>query len=217
MEESNNARKASSALKGSVEGLMTSACTELSTAWSITNRSFKERILETEETSGLISKHLENISQEIMMLDDHIKLLKKALGDKQPPLKVAETRLALRTHRPNVEACDDAPHGSLVSEVVEINDSIAVLTQKLADAEEARVKLLKSQSELREDRRVKEASLRIDRGKCLSKRLRFPYNQRCSRKCVYKWCSSIAAATLARAADGLHLADTDLRQYDVAH
>ena len=216
MEDSNNARKASSALKGSVEGLLTSAVTELSTAWSISNRSFKERIMETEETSGLINKHLENITQEIAMLDDHIKLLKKALSDKQPPLKVAETRLAMRTHRPNIEACDDAPHGTLVGEVVEINDSIAILTQKLADAEEARVKLIKSQSELREDRRVKEASLRIDRGKCMSKRLRFPYNQRCSRKCGYKWCSNIANFTMARAADGLHLADTDLRQYNKA-
>ena len=66
MEDSNNARKASSALKGNVEGLMSSACTELSTAWSITNRSFKERIMETEETSGLISKHLDNIVQDMM-------------------------------------------------------------------------------------------------------------------------------------------------------
>ena len=145
MEDSNNARKASNTLKGSVEGLMSSACTELSTAWSISNRSFKERILETEETVNLLNKHLENITQEISMLDDHIKMLKKALSDKQPPLKVAETRLAMRTHRPNIEACDDAPHGTLISEVVEINDSIAILTQKLADAEEARIKLIKSQ------------------------------------------------------------------------
>ena len=216
MEESNNARKASSSLKGSVDGLMTSACTELSTAWAITNRSFKERILETEETTGTLNKHLDNIAQEISMLDDHIKLLKKAINDKQPPLKVAETRLSMRTHRPNIEACDDAPHGTLVSEVVEINDSIAILTQKLQAAEEARIKLIKSQSELREDRRVKEQSLRIDRGKCMGRRLRFPYNQRCSRKCTYKWCQNIANFTMARAADGLHLADTDLRQYNKA-
>ena len=217
VEDSNNARKSSESLKGSVEGLLSTACTELLTSWSMTNRSFKERILETEETAGLLSKHLENITSEIGLMDDHIKMLKKGLQDKQPPLKVAETRLAMRTHRPNVEACDDSPHGALISEVVEINDSVDLLTQKLKNAEEARVKLLKSQAELREDRRVKDASLRIDRGKCLSRRLRFPYNQRCSRKCCYKWCSSIAAATLARAADGLHLADTDLRQYDVAH
>ena len=44
--------------------------------------------METEETAGLIGKHLENVAQEISMLDDHIKLLKKALNEKQPPLKV---------------------------------------------------------------------------------------------------------------------------------
>jgi hypothetical protein len=33
---------------------------------------------------------------------------------------------------------------------------------------------------------LQENSLRIDRGKCMGSRLRFPYNQRCSRKCMYK-------------------------------
>ena len=70
---------------------------------------------------------------------------------------------------------------------------------------------------LRSELRVKENSLRIDRGKCLAQRLRFPYNQRCSRKCQYKWCQHIATYTMVRAADGLHLADTDLRQHDGGH
>ena len=212
IEDSNNARTSSSELRGNVDGLLSSACTELMTAWSVSNRSFKERVMETEETQGLLGKNLEATTQEIADLDDHIRMLKKALDEKRPPLKVAETRLALRTHRPNVEACDDSPQGKLVSEVVEINDSINILTQKFADAEGARAQLLKAQAELRQDLRVKESSLRIDRGKCLGQRLRFPYNQRCSRKCSYKWCSNIANFTMNRAADGLHLADTDLRQ-----
>lgn len=212
IEDSNNARTASSELRGNVDGLLSSACTELMTAWSVSNRSFKERVMETEETQGLLGKNLEATTQEIADLDDHIRMLKKALDEKRPPLKVAETRLALRTHRPNVEACDDSPQGKLVSEVVEINDSINILTERLADAEGARAQLLKAQAELRQDLRVKETSLRIDRGKCMGQRLRFPYNQRCSRKCSYKWCSNIANFTMNRAADGLHLADTDLRQ-----
>ena len=35
--------------------------------------------------------------------------------------------------------------------------------------------------------RVKETSLRIDSGKCLGQRLRFPYNQRCGRDCSFKY------------------------------
>ena len=212
LEDSSNARTASSDLRGNVEGLLSSACTELMTAWSVSNRSFKERVMETEETQGLLSTNLDATTQEIADLDDHIKMLKKALEDKRAPLKVAETRLSLRIHRPNLEARDDAPQGKLVAEVGEINDSINILSQKLADAEDARTQLIKAQAELREDLRVKDTSLRIDRGKCLGKRLRFPYNQRCSRKCSYKWCTNIANYTMNRAADGLHLADTDLRQ-----
>lgn len=39
-----------------------------------------------------------------------IESLKKALRDKDPPLKVAQTRLEERSHRPNVELCRDDPH-----------------------------------------------------------------------------------------------------------
>ena len=212
IEDSSTARTASVELRGNVNGLLSSACIELMTAWSVSNRCFKERVMETEEALGLLNTHLESTTQEVAELDEHIRILRKALDDKRPPLKVAETRLALRTHRPNVEACDDSPHGTLVTEVVEINDSINILSQKLADAEDARAQLLRAQKELREDIRVKEASLSIDRGKCMGQRMRFPYNQRCSRKCSYKWCSRLADYTMNKAADGLHLANTDLRQ-----
>ena len=70
-------------------------------------------------------------------------------------IQVAETRLALRTHRPNVEACDDAPQGQLVVEVGELQDSIAQLTAKLGEAEEARLQLVRAQTELRRDLSVK--------------------------------------------------------------
>jgi len=173
--------------------------------------------METEEAQGILNRNLEATSQEINELDDHIKMLEKALQAKRPPLKVAETRLAFRTHRPNIEACNDSPQNTLVTEVVEINDTITILTDKLADSQDARAQLLKARTALRQDIRVKENSLRIDRGKCMGQRLRFPYNQRCSRKCVYKWCQNIANFTMARATEGLHLADTDLRQHDAGH
>ena len=70
-------------LRGAVSGLLSSACTELMTAWSVCNRcqlhilpsvkidyfkitviewmlrSFKERIQETEEAHGLLNNHLQ--------------------------------------------------------------------------------------------------------------------------------------------------------------
>ena len=87
--------------------------------------------------------------------------------------------------------------------MVEINDSVAMLRKKLEEAEDARSVLLQARKSLRQDirfwskktlkivtkmmSRVKETSLRIDEGKCLGQRLRFPYNQRCGRDCSFKY------------------------------
>ena len=69
--------------------------------------------------------------QEIYDQEKHIEALKKALRDKGPPLKVAQTRLEARAHRPgealfglvphsfylpDVELCRDPPHLRLVEE-----------------------------------------------------------------------------------------------------
>ena len=43
--------------------------------------------------------------------------LRKALRDKEAPLKVAQTRLEARSHRPDVELCRDPPYHRLVQEV----------------------------------------------------------------------------------------------------
>lgn len=48
--------------------------------------------------------------QEIFQTEMLIESLKKALRDKDCPLKVAQTRLEERTRRPNVELCRDNPH-----------------------------------------------------------------------------------------------------------
>jgi hypothetical protein len=51
------------------------------------------------------------VMQEIFDMEKNIELLKKAIYDKESPLKVAHTRLQGRTMRPNVESCDDNPNG----------------------------------------------------------------------------------------------------------
>ena len=46
-------------------------------------------------------------------------------------MKVAQTRLEARTHRPEKEACRDAPYHGLVAEVKELNNSIRQLNGKV--------------------------------------------------------------------------------------
>lgn len=47
--------------------------------------------------------------QEIYQTEMLIDTLKRAIRDKENPLKVAQTRLEERTRRPNVELCRDNP------------------------------------------------------------------------------------------------------------
>lgn len=46
--------------------------------------------------------------REITDQEHNIAMLKQAIKDKEAPLKVAQTRLYQRSHRPNVELCRDA-------------------------------------------------------------------------------------------------------------
>jgi len=53
--------------------------------------------------------------------EKHIQQLKKAIRDKEAPLKVSQTRLEARTHRPDVELCRDPPYHRLVSHFINKN------------------------------------------------------------------------------------------------
>ena len=46
-------------------------------------------------------------NNEIRDMDRMIEMLRKAISDKEGPLKVAQTRLEERTRRLNVELCND--------------------------------------------------------------------------------------------------------------
>ena len=72
---------------------MASSCKELMEAWSLTNKNLSERIGETERAKKLSMENLETTVQDLTNMDYNIKLLKKALEDKNPSKMVAESRL----------------------------------------------------------------------------------------------------------------------------
>ena len=100
-----------------VDGLITHCANEMWSHWNNTNMSFQQRVTETNDTHNKLQSHLSKTMQELYDQEKHIEALKKALRDKGPPLKVAQTRLEARTHRPDVELCKDPPHHRLVDEV----------------------------------------------------------------------------------------------------
>ena len=50
---------------------------------------------------------LQQVCDEIARTEGNIRDLKKAIKDKENPMKVAQTRLHTREYRPNVELCRD--------------------------------------------------------------------------------------------------------------
>lgn len=61
---------------------------------------------------------------EISSQEKNIETLKKAIADKEGPIKVAQTRLGTRRERPNVELCRDSVQYRLISEVQEITTNV---------------------------------------------------------------------------------------------
>lgn len=103
-------------------------------------------------------------------MEANIAALKKAIADKEAPMKVAQTRLENRTFRPNVELCRDRVQYRLIDEVIEIDVNVDRLHEKLADAEASLKGLIRKQLSLEEDIEVKANSLFIDRDQCMELR-----------------------------------------------
>ena len=96
-------------------------------------------------------------------MEDNIASLQQSIADKEPPLKVAQTRLDGRTQRPNVELCRDRVQYRLVGEVGEITFNIERLKEMLAESEFSLKGLRRTQLTLEDDIEVKVRSLFIDK------------------------------------------------------
>lgn len=174
IQSSQSARTSSQRLRGDVENLITNCANEMWSHWNNTNMSFQQRITETTDAHNKLQSHLSKNMQEIYDQEKHVEGLKQAIRAKGPPLKVSQTRLEARTHRPDVELCRDPPHHRLVEEVGTIQESIDLLNRKLNEAEQSHQDLLMNKSRLEHDLKIKSNSLFIDREKCLAIRKSFP-------------------------------------------
>jgi Tektin family len=56
---------------------------------------------------AILQNFSKQVLQEIFDMEKNIELLKTSIREKEAPMQVAQTRLAVRTQRPSVEACRD--------------------------------------------------------------------------------------------------------------
>ena len=108
-------------------------------------------------------------------MERHIERIKGNIAAKDPPLRVAQTRLKKRTLRPEVENCADEVYHYLVEEVKEISKFIRLLETKNEEAKATHRELLKNVEKMENDLKTKKNSLLIDQQKCMSIRRNFPF------------------------------------------
>ncbi|XP_072339265.1 tektin-3 [Scyliorhinus torazame] len=175
---SQSERAASTQLRYDIENLLNSTSSEMWNQFNTLNVSFTNRISEIAEAKNKLQTHLAKTLQVIFQTELTIESIKRAIRDKEAPLKVAQTRLDERTRRPNVELCRDAVQILLVNEVRELDNTIQTLQQRLKDAEDTLQMLVHTKSTLEYDLSVKANSLFIDQEKCMGMRKGFPSTPR---------------------------------------
>lgn len=178
IQRSQSERAASKDVRDRIEQLLNKCATAMVNQWNTVNTAFTDRMKEYMDAKHKLQNHLSKVLQEVFDMEKNIELIKKCVQDKEAPMQVAQTRLATRTRRPNVEGCRDPVQHRLVDEVYEINETVDSLKGKLREAENALQHLLRTKSSLEQDLSVKNNSLFIDREKCMGMRKTFPMSPR---------------------------------------
>lgn len=178
IQRSQSERAGSRDVRNRIEQLLNKCATAMVNQWNAVNNAFTGRIKEYMDAKNKLQTHLSQVLQEIFDMEKNIELLKKCIQDKEAPMQVAQTRLATRTRRPNVESCRDPVQHRLVDEVYEINETVDSLKGKLREAENALQHLLRTKASLEQDLSIKNNSIFIDREKCMGMRKTFPMSPR---------------------------------------
>ncbi|NXC08745.1 TEKT1 protein, partial [Orthonyx spaldingii] len=168
------------ALRALIDGILSQTANDLRKQYEMVNTAFRKRVKEVKDAKHKLETLLAMVMDETASQEKNIAALKKAIADKEGPVKVAQTRLEARNHRPNVELCYDTVHSSLMSEVQEITKNIQrqvemtkeenLLKDALAQAEAELKDLSRRRLSLEEEVKVKENTLYIDEVLCMQMR-----------------------------------------------
>ena len=110
------------------------------------------------------------VMAEIRAMEQNIEKLQEAIQQKVGPMMLAQTRLGMRSQRPNNELVRDPVQYGLVDEVGQISGSVEGLKTRLAESESALKALNRNELKLKENINIKTNSLEIDEGQCMTLR-----------------------------------------------
>ncbi|XP_010128777.1 PREDICTED: tektin-1 [Chlamydotis macqueenii] len=170
VEKADKQRNNSLALRVLIDGILSQTANDMRRQCEMVNAAFRNRVKEVKDAKRKLEMLLAMVMDETASQEKNIAALKKAIADKEGPVKVAQTRLEARNHRPNVELCYDTVQYRLISEVQEITKNIQRLKDTLGQAETELKGLNRRQLSLKEEIQVKENTLYIDEVLCMRMR-----------------------------------------------
>ncbi|XP_062311834.1 tektin-4 [Osmerus eperlanus] len=166
--------RASAELRGLGGRVLLDTAEDLRAQSSCVERAFSHRCQEISLAHSQLETHLGEVLQQVGAQERSVLSLQQSLQNTQPPLRVAQTRLHLRSFRPHMELCRDPPQLSLVEEEAQIRARRDSLQQQLSGARASLASLEQSRMALEKDLGCKRHSLLIDLHKCLAHRARYP-------------------------------------------
>ncbi|XP_032056949.1 tektin-1 [Aythya fuligula] len=170
VEKADKQRNNSLSLRAMIDSILSQTANDMHKQYEMVNVAFRNRVKEVRDAKHKLEILLASVMDETALQEKNIAALKKAIADKEGPVKVVQTRLEARNHRPNVELCYDTVQYKLISEVQEITNNIQRLKDTLAQAETELKGLSRRQLSLEEEIQVKANTLYIDEVLCMQMR-----------------------------------------------
>lgn len=153
---------------------MLNAARDLRTQADTVEGALNARIASMEEIRMKLENDLHDCLRRLADTEILIDNLTGGLQNLDNCMKVAQTRLANRNQRPNVENCRDRVQYGLLDEVATIQDGMTAMLAQIANAENTKIQLMQNRGELERDIMLKRKAIMLDRDRCLELRSHYP-------------------------------------------
>ncbi|XP_053971861.1 tektin-4 [Hylaeus volcanicus] len=163
LSDAESAKQKSANLRSTLSAIYTNSIKDLRDQATRVELVLGEKIKLTEEVRLQLEKELLRCLHELANTEKAIDELRHSTRGLDCAMKVAQTRLANRLQRRNVESCRDVPQFALVEEVKMLNERTSAMLAELKRAEETQAGLVKARSDLEREIIVKRKTLYIDK------------------------------------------------------
>ncbi|XP_078050189.1 tektin A [Augochlora pura] len=157
------ARQRSANLRSTLKAIFTNSIKDLRDQATRVDLALGGKSKLTEEVCSQLEKELLRCLHELANTEKAIEDLRYSARGLDCAMKVAQTRLAERLQRENVENCRDTPQFALVEEVRMLNERTSAMLAELKKAEETQAGLVRVRGDLEREIIVKRKTLYIDK------------------------------------------------------